>query len=503
MTQLGEGRGAAQAPPILGAPTVGEILAERYQLEQHINNDSAGRQIWQGIDVILRRPVAVVIRYPGGAPATQMLQSAVEASRIVHPNLVGVYDAIDEGARAYVVREWVDGASLRDHIAMGPFDAERAIAVAHAVSAAVTAVHSTGMTHGNIHPGTALIGSDGRVVLADGRADGSVPPEEDVRAVGALLYFALTGYWPHAEVGPTALPDALRDATGALVSPRQVRAGVPNHLDDLVMDLLDRRIAVPSAEVLTGEMARLDSEAGAEVYYAEAGPLSLVDESAAAPPRPAGRKIAFGVSGLLVIGIVGLLIAIRFLNPGGDGTPVDAGSPTGPPATAEPSGPAAGNPTPIALDAAQVRIVDGRGGARDELDGAGAVVDGDESTAWETDTYIGDPVFGGIKPGMGVLIDLGEPRPVTAVEVVLSGSGATAALLAGDNDPGATAAGDVEIVETFTPVGEPFTRHDGAKMVFNADSEATYRFLLVWITELPPVDGGFGIGVQEISVKGP
>ena len=115
-----------------GAPAVGEILAERYQLEQHIDNDSAGRQIWRGIDVILRRPVAVVLRHPGGTASGEMFSAAVAASRIVHPHLVGVYDAIDEGARAYVVREWVDGAALRDHVLAGPLDAARATTVAHA-----------------------------------------------------------------------------------------------------------------------------------------------------------------------------------------------------------------------------------------------------------------------------------------------------------------------------------------------------------------------------------
>ena len=112
MTQVGEGHEAAEAaPPVMtfGAPTVGEVLAERYQLEEHINDDSAGRQVWRGIDVVLRRPVAVVLRYPGGDSAPEMLQAAVAASRVVHPNLVGVYDAIDEDDRAYVVREWVDG----------------------------------------------------------------------------------------------------------------------------------------------------------------------------------------------------------------------------------------------------------------------------------------------------------------------------------------------------------------------------------------------------------
>ena len=78
---------------------VGEVLADRYKLEEHINDDSLGRQVWRGSDIVLRRQVAVVLRYPGGNAATEMLAAAVAASRLVHPHLVGVYDAIDEGDR--------------------------------------------------------------------------------------------------------------------------------------------------------------------------------------------------------------------------------------------------------------------------------------------------------------------------------------------------------------------------------------------------------------------
>src|ERR1700754_2428890 len=203
-----------------GAPTVGEILAERYQLEEHVNDDSAGRQVWRGVDVILRRPVAVVLRRPGGGPAAEMLQAAVDASRVIHPNLVGVYDAIDEGTRAYVVREWVDGEALRELVTEdGPQGPARATGIAHSVADALAAVHATGMVHGNVHPGTTLIGDDGRVVLGDAPADSADSRETDVRAVGGFLYYALTGRWPHAEAGPSALPDAARDTSGALPTP--------------------------------------------------------------------------------------------------------------------------------------------------------------------------------------------------------------------------------------------------------------------------------------------
>lgn len=535
MTQLGEGRGGAygadyppagrpsSAPPEGGeAPVPGEVLAGRYQLEQHVNTDSAGRQIWRGIDVILRRPVAVLLRYPGGPAATQMLQTAVEASRIVHPNLVGVYDAIDEDIRAYVVREWVDGSSLREHVAVGLFDTERAVAVAHAVSAAVTAVHSTGMTHGNVHPGTVLIGLDGRVVVADARADGAAPAEEDVRAIGALLYFSLTGYWPHAEVaGPVPLPDAMRDPGGGLAAPRQVRAGVPDFLDNLTMDLLDRRLAVPAAELLAAEFARLDAEPDTGYYAGGAdpgggyhpvasepeqlplpvsgsGPLRLSADPAAAAPRPSGRKIAVGLAGLLVIGVIGLLVGLNWLT-GSDSDSDSAGGPGPAPGSEAPPGDAsqAPEPGPIALAADQIRIVDPPPGDRTELEGVETLVDDDQSTAWQTDEYEQAP-FGHLKDGMGILIDLGAPTHVSSVRVELATGGATAQLRFGDADPGSTSDGDRQIVDGYRNVGDPQT--GGTTMVFTPDEQTQY--LMVWFTELPPEGGGFRLQVQQVAVEG-
>jgi serine/threonine protein kinase len=123
-----------------GAATAGEVLADRYRLEEHIDTDTAGRQIWRGVDTILRRPVALVIRQPGGEAAAGMLTVAVAASRLVHPHLVSVYDAIDEGHRAYLVREWVPGVALRDVLSQSPLDSERAILVTHAIAEAIAAL---------------------------------------------------------------------------------------------------------------------------------------------------------------------------------------------------------------------------------------------------------------------------------------------------------------------------------------------------------------------------
>jgi hypothetical protein len=481
-----------------GAPTVGEVLAERYELQEHVNDDSIGRQVWCGVDVVLRRPVAVVLRYPGGESAEEMLQAAVAASRVIHPNLVGVYDAIDEDERAYVVREWIEGAALREHVATGPLDAERATAVAHGVTAAVAAVHATGMVHGNIHPGTVLIGTDGRVVLADARADADASMEQDIRAIGGLLYFSLTGQWPHAEAGTTGLPDAVRDSTGTPAAPRQIRAGVPSYLDELTMDLLDDRLALPAADVLETEFARLDN--GDASFLEDAVPLRFAEEAPPESPTPVGRKIAAGVAALLAIAVAGLLVGTQAFS-GDDNAASPGRTPGGSVATGGPDATGAAA-QPVVLKPVAVRVVD-PDGKRDELDGAGKAIDGDLDTGWEMDHYERSPNFGNIKSGMGILIDLGVPHTVTSVRVDLSASGATAQLRHGTVDPGDTAAGDNQINRTYPKISE-FVDHDGTTMAFGGfDPDHTYRYLLLWITKLPADgDGRFFVGVQEIAVLG-
>ncbi|MBX7269743.1 protein kinase family protein [Micromonospora sp. Llam7] len=515
VTQVGEGQDADETtPPVMtfGAPTAGEILAERYELVEHINNDSAGRLVWRGVDVVLRRPVAVVMRYPGGASATEMLQAAVAASRVIHPNLVGVYDAIDEADRAYVVREWVDGQSLRDLVADGPFDAARATAVGNSVASALAAVHATGMVHGNVHPGTVMISDDGRVVLADARTDGADSQENDVRAVGGVLYFAMTGYWPHNEAplrgataghGRAAIPDAVRDANGVVAAPRQVRAGVPAYLDDLTMDLLDGGIAPPSSDVLAAELARLDVPD--DDYLDNSGPLRFAGDTGDEPSPLAaagGRKVALGIAGLLAVALVGLLIGISTLGDDEDPqtNPVAAPSSSAPVTEDEPAAPAVRK---LAISGA--RIIDPDSNDRAEVRDAEKVFDGDQDEGWSTQTYRGSGNFGNLKRGMGVWIDLGDQHTVKSVQVNLSDTGASAELFTGTVDAPSNSSGDDQILTAYQKnrIGQPFEAHDGTTMTFDGfDADQKYRYLLFWITELPPNGSGFKVGVQEITVQG-
>ncbi len=480
--------------PFLSA---GDVLADRYQLDQHINDDSAGRQVWRGVDIVLQRPVAIVLRHPGGTSAEEMLQAAVTASRVSHPHLIGVYDAIDQGTHAFVVREWIDGSALRDLVAEeGPFDPERTTHVLHAVTSAVAALHESGMAHGNIHPGTVLVAADGRVVVADARADSSTSPERDIRSVGACGYFMLTGHWPREvrEAGRNALPDARRDDSGALVTPRKVRAGVPSYLDDLVMDLLSEELTPPSAPVLAAELSRLDTSD--QLLFDGGGQLRLAPSYGEEPPSRSStpKLVAVGGTALALV-IAGMVLGIKALNANATNSSGTPGSTT--PISASPTG--ANNPQPLKLDASQVRIVDPAGN-RTETKNAALMVDGDIKTSWFTERYTRSK-FGDSKPGMGILIKLSEPRRVNSVQVHLTAPGATAVLRTGTSDYPDTTEGDKAINQTYTDVGEPLVKHSGTVMGFSSD--LTTQYLLVWITELPldAATDKYRIGVQEITVE--
>jgi hypothetical protein len=487
-----------------GAATTGEVLVDRYRLEEHIDTDTAGRQIWRGVDTVLRRPVALVVRQPGGEAAAGMLTAAVAASRLVHPHLVSVYDAIDEGHRAYLIREWVPGVALRDVLGQGPLDADRAVLVTHAVSEAVAAMHNAGIVHGNVHPGTILIADDGRVVLLDAHADAPTDPEFDVRAVGAVLYACLTGHWPYAEAGRSALPDAPRDGHGRPSRPRQVRGGVPAHLDEIAAELLDPQVAPPAAGALAGEFARLAStDPGygyeGEEYAAEAwddqappGPMGFRADRGGGRRRGTGKLIA-GVAALVVVAAVGIFIVTQFLANSSD--PQTGPTSPGPATSTTPV------PQPIALEESQVRVVDPPDGNRAELEGIENVVDGDPATGWSTDEYFGPADFGGIKPGMGILIDLGAPTQVALVRVSTAQAGATLELRTGASDPGSTTEGDSTIDSTFTRIGTPL-ENAGTTAVLTVPSEQEpLQYLLIWISMLPEASPDiFQLTVNEVEV---
>ena len=115
--------------------------------------------------------------------------------------------------------------------------------------------------------------------------------------------------------------------------------------------------------------------------------------------------------------------------------------------------------------------------------------DGAGSTAWPTDLYRTER-FGGLKPGVGLLLDLRRPTVLSEVAVDLTAPGARLEVRAGD---------DLGRDETSLPVvATDDGRRGVARLAVPAGTRA--RYWLVWITQLPPDAGQFRAGVDELRL---
>jgi hypothetical protein len=106
-------------------------------------------------------------------------------------------------------------------------------------------------------------------------------------------------------------------------------------------------------------------------------------------------------------------------------------------------------------------------------------IDTNPSTAWSTSYYFNHPNFGGLKPGTGLLIDMGKEVRLSQVEVLFSATGTTTASVYLGNNP----ATSHTALSNFTLVSPSVSASGDHK--FPVSSQATGRYVLIWLTSLP------------------
>jgi eukaryotic-like serine/threonine-protein kinase len=197
--------------------------------------------VWRAHDESLDRDVAVkeIVWPPFSSEAEhetarrRASREARMAARLRHPNVVGIYDIVEEDDRPWIVMELLPYQSLRDIVREdGPLAPKRAAELGLGVLAALRSAHDEGVLHRDVKPGNILVGSDGRVVLTDfgiaraadsptltnsGMLAGSpsfIAPERalggrggpasDLWGLGASLYAMVEGRAPFEREGPLA-----------------------------------------------------------------------------------------------------------------------------------------------------------------------------------------------------------------------------------------------------------------------------------------------------------
>ena len=485
------------------------VLGGRYHLERLVARGGMA-EVWEGSDAVLARPVAIKVLHPHLAAqpgvAERFRREAIAAARLVHPGIVSIYDARVEGDDAYLVMELVRGSDLRDLLRDrgGRLSPQVAVHLAAQVADALHYAHENGIVHRDVKPGNVLCDGD-RARVADfgitkaavgGEVDvtqeGTImgtaaylAPEQvrgeavdrraDVYSLGVVLYEMVCGRKPFEADNDLAL--AIQRLDQEPLRPRQVVAGIPRPLEDVILKAMARDPAdrYETAADLRTALLAVD-------LHDDAVPLVAPD-----PTPPGGVEVAYRppdrswvVPALVVflvalaVGVVLVLLARGLDDDDSPGGAADGGT--------------AGAPEQVALAAAH--SFDPLGDGDEHDDEAENVLDDDPATTWSTSRYRRAD-FGGLKPGAGIVVELGSASVVRRLEVQSPTPGWTAAVYVADS-PRSSLEGWGSPVATI--------RSDREVTGVDLTAAAPGKAVLLWLTSLPRDGGEFSAEIGDLRV---
>jgi serine/threonine-protein kinase len=497
------------------ASVSGTVLSGRYKLGEKLGSGGMST-VYLAQDEVLDRPVAVKLLHREISEEADQLErfrrEARAAARLSHPNLVGVIDAGEDEGRPYIVFEYVEGDTLKKLIAeKGGLEVDEAVAYAIEIGRGLIAAHGRKLIHRDVKPQNVLIDRDGRAKVTDfgiarsmegegmtatGRVLGTtdyVSPEQamgedvdersDVYSLGIVLYEMLTGDVPfraETQVG-VAMKHVNEPLPDVLVERPEVSAAVASVVDrSTTKDPRDRYNGV-------GEMVR-DLEATLEMEAARGGGASdgqatSVLDSVPKSRRKLGRPTVSGTG--VVFGLLGLAAAAAALIFGPDqldqlGSGDD---------------PAKGSGEEVALSESGTSEFDPSPGDGKETETAALAVDGDPTgTAWATEHYDTED-FGGIKDGVGLVVQADSPAEVTSVEVRSPSPGWDAEIYSAAGDAPEDLEGWGSPISTITDGGE--------RESVDLDGAEAQSFL-IWITKPPSSieqSGRFQMQISDVRLS--
>ncbi|WP_228974591.1 serine/threonine-protein kinase [Streptomyces sp. DH12] len=270
------------------------VVAGRYRLDDLLGRGGAA-DVYEGLDLRLRRPVAVKVFRPQDAAQTEERfdHEGRLLARLEHPGLVTVYDSGQEDGQPYLVMQLIKGTTLRRRIAAAPLTPGEAARTGAALASVLAHIHAAGVVHRDVKPSNILLDETGSPHLTDfgisrlldttartttgtlvGTAAYMAPeqvlgrgagPAADVYSLGLVLLEALKG---ELEYGGAPLEAAV----ARLHRPPAIPPDLPHGLAGLLEAMTDPdENSRPDADACSGALAAVP---GAQLmpYLPDGGP---------------------------------------------------------------------------------------------------------------------------------------------------------------------------------------------------------------------------------------
>ncbi|HEY8705369.1 MAG TPA: protein kinase [Gaiellaceae bacterium] len=484
---------------------IGDLIAERYELLELVGTGGMS-SVYKAHDQLLERNVALKVLHPhyGGDEeyVERFRREARAVAQLSHPNIVTVIDRGEADGHQFIVFEFIDGENLKELVnRTGPLPARRAVELAIAIAEALAFAHAHGLVHRDVKPQNVLLNGDGEAKVTDFGIARSLDVEHGMTQTGTVL--GTSNYLSPEQASGKQVTPATDVYSLGVVLYELLTAEVPfpgenfvavamKHLNEPVPDILERRPDVPVRlaavieHALEKDPARRFtsmSEFAAELRLclAELGSFDsdstfiapslnvgsrVVRESA--PHRARGKRAGWPLYVLLaLVGAAAVVAGVLGLGGSKNGTH------------------GGGVVAASVVSVQGIGSYDPQGSDHTEhSDAAPRATDHHPSSYWYTDIY-NTQSFGGLKSGVGLVLDAGRPIALKSLAVTTDTPGFTAKIQAGTSASG------------------PFSDDSPVQTVNSTTTFAlrgtTVRYYLVWLTSLPPSRTAH---VNEVQARG-
>lgn len=260
-------------PPPAAPPTAPVRRLGGYELIRRLGR-GAGGIVHLARQTSLNRLVALKLLHPGRTQRPEIVArfraEAIATARLQHPNIVAIHEIGEEDGILFYSMDYVEGSTLADLVKSGPIPPAEAARLVHCLADAVEHAHAQGVLHRDLKPANILVDRLGNPRIADfglaklldgdssltshgdilgspsfmspEQADGGsagADPSSDVYALGAILFYLLTGRPPYLGESVAATLKLVRE--GSVMSPRLLNPLVPRELEQICLRALARQ----------------------------------------------------------------------------------------------------------------------------------------------------------------------------------------------------------------------------------------------------------------------
>lgn len=249
----------------------GRILGNRYEIIEKVGNGGMAT-VYKATDLVLKRYVAVKILRDEFTTDEEFIKrfetEAQSAARLVHPNIVSIFDVGVDNGIYYIVMELIQGKTLKEIILeeRGPLPWKWSVNVAIQIASALEMAHKNNIIHRDIKPHNIIITEDGVAKVTDfgiakavsnstitafGKTIGSVhyfSPEHarggytdaksDLYSLGVVMYEMVTGKVPFDADTPVSV--ALKHMQEEPVPPIEENPNLPEALNKIILKALKK-----------------------------------------------------------------------------------------------------------------------------------------------------------------------------------------------------------------------------------------------------------------------